>query len=106
LEMATRSPKEIAEQCFALFKANYRWQNKVRALCVRAISLVPEKCPQQLTIFDDPVRREKQDKMDAAIEDIRRRYGKRAVYNACLMGDIKVHEIGAQNVTMPGLMFA
>ena len=40
------------------------------------------------------------------IEDIRRRYGKRAVYNACLMGDIKVHEIGAQNVTMPGLMFA
>jgi hypothetical protein len=31
---------------------------------------------------------------------------KRAVYNACLMGDIKVHEIGAQTVTMPGLMFA
>jgi len=106
LEMATRSPKEIAEQCFDLFKTNFPWQNKVRALCVRAISLVPEKCPQQLTIFDDPVRREKQDKMDAAIEDIRRRYGKRAVYNACLMGDIKVHEIGAQNVTMPGLMFA
>lgn len=106
LEVATRSPKEIAEQCFALFKTNYRWQNKVRALCVRAISLVPEKCPEQLTIFDDPVKREKQDKLEGAIEDIRRRFGKRAVYNACLMGDIKVHEIGAQNVTMPGMMYA
>jgi hypothetical protein len=31
-------------------------------------------------IFDDPVKRENKDKMDAAIEDIRRRYGKRAVY--------------------------
>ena len=106
LEVATRSPKEIAEQCFALFKSNYRWQNKVRALCVRAISLIPEKCPEQLTIFDDPVKRDKQDKLEGAIEDIRRRFGKRAVYNACLMGDIKVHEIGAQNVTMPGMMYA
>mgnify|MGYP003609316950 CR=1 FL=1 len=44
--------------------------------------------------------------MDSAIEGIRSRDGKRAGYNACLMGDIKVHEIGAQNVTMPGLMFA
>ena len=79
---------------------------KVRALCVRAISLIPEKCPEQLTIFDDPVKREKQDKLEGAIEDIRRRFGKRAVYNACLMGDIKVHEIGAQNVTMPGMMYA
>ncbi|MCI2048869.1 MAG: DNA polymerase IV [Lachnospiraceae bacterium] len=104
-EAATRSAMEIAQDCFRLFRENYRWETPVRAICVRAVRLVSSREPQQLGIFDDAARREKQDRLEAAIDDIRRRYGKRAVYNACLMGDIKVHEIGASEVTMPGMMY-
>jgi len=106
LAIPTRSAKEIAEKCFSLFQENYAWQTKVRALCVRAISLVSENIPVQQTLFDDPLKREKQDKLEGAIDELRRRFGDRAVYNACLSGDIKVHEIGAQKVTMPGMMYA
>ena len=40
-----------------------------------------------------------------AIEDIRRRFGKRAISYAILMGDLKIPDDGRQLVTMPGLMY-
>lgn len=44
-------------------------------------------------------------KLDLAIEEIRRRFGKRAVYSACLMGDLKMSGDGRCSVTMPGMMY-
>jgi DNA polymerase-4 len=77
---------EIAALARKLFDTNYRWNTDVRAITVRAINLVPKSTPQQLMLFDDAAKRDKRDRLDDAIEEIRGRFGKWAVYPAALMG--------------------
>lgn len=106
LPYATRSQQEIAVTARKLFHDNYVWMNPVRAVTVRAINLVPEGNPQQFDLFTDTVKIEKQDRLEAAVDDIRRRFGKRAIYAAALMGDIKMPDRGNAEIVMPGLMYS
>jgi len=102
--LATRSPMTIAEKARGLFHTNYDWSKPVRAVTVRAINLVPQTKAQQIDLFSDFERIEKQDRLETAIEDIRRRFGKRSVYSAALMGDLKMPGHSSHEVIMPGLM--
>ena len=77
----------------------------IRAVTIRGINLTPQNQPEQTTLFIDTRRRERRDKLETAVEEIRRRYGKKAVYAAILMGDMKMPGDGREMVRMPGLMF-
>ena len=105
LPMVTQSPMEMACKARELFEAHYPWTIPVRAVTVRAINLVPSDRPEQLTFFDDAGDHERRAKLDEAIDDIRRRFGKRAIYQASLMGDIKLPGHGVHEVMMPGMMY-
>ena len=105
LEAQTQSPMEIAKKARQLFEMNYRWHNKVRAITVRAINLVPADTPYQISIFEDVSKRERREKLDTAIEEIRGRFGKRAIFSACLMGNLKMPSDGRDKVIMPGMMY-
>ena len=89
-----------------LFHENYVWINPVRAVTVRAINLTPEGNPQQFDLFTDTAKIDKQDRLETAVEEIRRRFGKRAIYAAALMGDIKMPDRGNSEIIMPGLMYS
>ncbi|MDD4169375.1 MAG: DNA polymerase IV [Desulfotomaculaceae bacterium] len=105
LGFATRSPMELALKARELFERNYCWHTHVRAVTVRAINLVPKSRPEQLNLFDDPVQRERRERLEDTIESIRARFGKRAVYNAVLKGDLKMPGRGMHEVIMPGVMY-
>ena len=105
LPFKTQLPSEIAAMAFKAFKEHYKWGTKVRAVTVRAIELVPKDQPEQLTLFVDHSQREKRERLQEAIEEIRGRYGKRAITNAILMGDLKMPDDGRHIVKMPGLMY-
>jgi DNA polymerase-4 len=105
LEAQTQSPMEIAKKARQLFEMNYRWHNKVRAITVRVINLVPADTPYQISIFEDVSKRERREKLDTAIEEIRGRFGKRAIFSACLMGNLKMPSDGRDKVIMPGMMY-
>ena len=49
-------------------------------------------------------RVEKAERLDDCIEEIRRRFGKRAVFQACLLGDLKMPIDNRHLVQMPGVM--
>jgi DNA polymerase-4 len=104
-EVATQSPMEIAKKARALFDANYDWHTPIRSITVRSINLIPAEQPRQLFIFDDLEKREKREKLERAVESIRERFGKHAVYSACLMGDLKMPGRGIHEVNLPGIMF-
>lgn len=105
LPYRTRIPSEIAKAAFGLFQARYSWPQPVRAVSVRAIELVPCSQSEQLCMFTDYERHEKRLRLQDAVEDIRSRFGKRAIYNAILMGDKKMPGDGRELVRMPGLMY-
>ena len=62
------------------------------------------KEPEQICLFSDPIRLEKEEKLFLAIEEIRRRFGKRAIYPAALMKDLKMPEYRDHGLIMPGVM--
>lgn len=101
----TQSPMEIALKARSLFESNYRWISNVRAVTVRAINLVSSKMPQQLKMFDDAAQRERRNQLEETIDNIRMRFGNRAIYSASLMGDIKMPGRGVHEVVMPGIMY-
>ena len=70
---------EIAEAAMALFLANYHWERPIRGLCVRVGELAASACPYQLNLFQSEEEREKQRKMDIAVQEIRGRFGTEAV---------------------------
>ena len=102
LPVKTQLPSEIGAAAFRLFQDRYRWGSKVRAVTVRAIDLVPHKDPDQLSMFVDAARRER---LEDAVEELRRRFGKYAITYGILMGDLKMPDDGRHSVKMPGLMY-
>ena len=105
LPFRTQLPNEIAGAGFHLLMERYRWDKPIRAVTIRGIDLVSQKDAEQLFMFVDHQKRDRRILLEDAVEDIRRRFGKRAISYAILMGDLKIPDDGRQLVTMPGLMY-
>lgn len=56
-------------------------------------------------MFVDHQKRDRRIRLEDAVEGIRKRFGKRAISYAVLMGDLNIPDDGRQLVTMPGLMY-
>lgn len=65
-------------------------------MIVRAINLIPVDTPYQTNIFEDTAKRERR---------VRGKFGKRAIYSACLTGNLKMSSDGREKVVMPGMMY-
>lgn len=105
LPLTTQLPSDIAGTAFRLFCDKHQWSNNVRAVTVRALDLVPQSTAEQTSLFIDYVKQEKKEKLQDAIEDIRSRFGKRALTYALLLGDLKMPVDGRDKVRMPGMMY-
>lgn len=104
LTLASQNPTIIAKKAFQIFQDNYRWTVPVRAVTVRAINLKPKSEPEQLDLFTDIGHLDRLDRLDDCIEEIRRRFGKKAIFQACLLGDLKMPCDNRDKVIMPGQM--
>lgn len=106
LPFRTQLPSELTAAGFRLFQDRYQWTQKVRAVCIRAIDLVPKSEEEQLSIFVDNEKRDRRERLEDTIENLRGRFGKSAITYACLLGDLKMPGDGRDKVKMPGLMYS
>lgn len=101
----SQSPLEIAQAARLLFAKRYGWETPVRAVCVTGINLISNNYPVQIDVFGDEVKRLRRQKLEDCIDEIRGRFGKRAIVAAALMGDLHMPQDGRHEVTMPGMMY-
>ena len=101
----SQSPLEIAQAARLLFAKRYGWGTPVRAVCVTGINLISNNYPVQIDVFGDEVKRLRRQKLEDCIDEIRGRFGKRAIVAAALMGDLHMPQDGRHEVTMPGMMY-
>lgn len=90
LPFRTQLPSEIADAGFQLFSKRYQRTELIRAITIRGIDLVPQNEPEQLSLLVDQQRRDRRIQLEDTVEDIRRRFGKRAISYACLLGHNKI----------------
>jgi len=87
LSEETQSAYLIAKAAFELFNKNYRWDNPVRAVTVRAINLSSESEPSQMNMFEVTEETPRLDgRIDTTVEDIRERFGDGSIKNAVVLG--------------------
>ena len=105
LPFRTQLPSEIADAGFQLFSKRYQRTELIRAITIRGIDLVPQNEPEQLSLLVDQQRRDRRIQLEDTVEDIRRRFGKRAISYACLLGHNKIPGDNRDLVSMPGIMY-
>ena len=111
VDNATNITKEIAEAGYALYKANYKlpadqsekassdgslFQKPLRSIGIRGADLVNDNYWEQLDLFSDPMLREKQKKMDAAVDSIRGRFGLFSIRRGLMFGDTVLSAVNAK----------
>lgn len=82
LYKATDDAKDIYEAAKALFVGSYDWNKGVRSIGVRCTKLVRADAGEQLSIFTDAGRTERDSRLNKAIDDINRRYGSGVIKSA------------------------
>ncbi|WP_297233457.1 DNA polymerase IV [uncultured Flavonifractor sp.] len=87
LEVPTCSSDEIARTAYRLFRQNYRWVRPLRSIGVRGAGLVEATAGTQLSLYPEETRRDKWERIDAAVDRLRQRYGYRSIQRARLFTD-------------------
>lgn len=105
LPVRTHSAAIIAKEAYRLFERSYGWEYPIRSVTVRAINLRSQDLPEQLQFFSDAATVERKEKLETAIEDIRRRFGKYSIQPACLCQNIKMPTDREVELRMPTGMF-
>ncbi len=90
----TNSLHNIATECFLLFEARWESGKPVRMLTVTALSLSKADSPTQLSLFDEEQKCEKHEKVDAAIDALKQKFGSGAVFRAGNMFSEKKKNLG------------
>ena len=82
---------ELAREAFDLLARNQPIDeaHPIRAISVRASNLVPADAPLQLSIFGDEEARIRQERLDCAIDELRRRFG-----NSCVRRMVELNDEG------------
>ncbi len=96
LDNASNITGEIAAQAYRLFKANYHWNKPIRSVGVRGADLVNDNYWEQLDLFCDFRMREKQMKMDIAVDDIRRKFGFYSIQRGLMYRDRILSSVNAK----------
>nr|WP_297874488.1 DNA polymerase IV [uncultured Blautia sp.] len=100
LERATNITEEIVQMAYRLFKENYNWDHPIRSLGVRGCDLVSNDMPYQLDLFANEEKREKLQKMDQVVDEIRSRFGYQSIQRAFVYQDKLLAQLNAREHTV------
>jgi len=78
---------EICAAAMKLLKKHYRWELPLRSIGVRGTNLIPASWPRQLDIFTNGQNQEKLERLERAIDDIRRRFGHHSINRMMMFAD-------------------
>ena len=87
LEKPTRSAVDIANCAYNLFETLYKWERPVRGIGVSVCDFILGA--EQLSFSFDAEKEEKIDKLDLAVDKIRKKYGNKSVQRARILQDKK-----------------
>ena len=82
LYKVTDDAKDIYAAAKELFKESYDWSKGVRSIGVRCTKLVRSDSGEQLSLFAEAESSERDSKLNKAIDEINRRYGKHVIKSA------------------------
>ena len=96
IDHATNITGEIATEAYRIFKENYNWRKPIRSVGVRGADLVNDNYWEQMDLFSSVEQREKQMKLDDAVDTIRQRFGFYSVQRGLMYRDKILSSVNAK----------
>lgn len=96
----TNITDEIVQAAFSLYKGFYKWECPIRSLGIRATELGLDDIPVQLDLFKSQQKREKMEKLDRAVDEIRRCFGYFSIQIATIYRDKVLSHLDAGTHTI------
>jgi len=96
LDRPTSVSTEILETATDLLRQSWSFSLPLRSITVGAADLCPENTPSQISIFADEHRRIKREKLELAIDDVRRRFGHYSIARAVTHLDDTLGKVDAR----------
>ena len=87
LQAPSCSSQELAETGLDIFRHNYRWDRPARSIGLRGAGLVEDLGTMQLSLYAEDQKRDKWERIDAAVDHLRQRYGYMSVRRALMDSD-------------------
>ncbi len=78
---------EIAETAMQLFHEVYDWETAIRSIGVTVSELIGEEESEQSSLFDLDGKRESRERLEQAVDGVKRRYGTYSVTPAVMLKD-------------------
>lgn len=97
VSMPTNITSEIGSYAMQIFKDNYNWNKPIRSIGVRVADLMTDTVPVQLDLFNNQERRDRQHKMDLAVDEIRRRFGYYSIQRGMMYQDWRLSSVNAKD---------
>lgn len=98
LDNPTNLAENIADTAVSIIEKSWNLRHPIRMLTVTAINLCPEDQAQQLSLFSsENIQNETGEKMERAMDDIRKKFGR----NAITFGRIIKNDIGLESIKSP-----
>ena len=96
IDHATNITGEIAAYAYQIFKENYNWSKPIHSVGVRGADLVTDNYWEQIDLFSSVEKREKQMKMDSAVDEIRKRFGFYSIQRGLMYRDRILSAVNAK----------
>lgn len=87
LSCYTNITAEIAQAGMELFVQHYHWQCPIRSIGINVSDLVSDAAPIQMDLYGDGQEQLRREKLDTAVDGLKRRFGTKAVRPAVLLTD-------------------
>jgi len=97
LPRPTHISTELCSVAMRLLRANYKWRKPLRSIGIRGTNLVPIGSTWQLSLFEDEKKRERAERLEYVIDDIRRRFGHFAIKLALLRIDPRLGRLNPKD---------
>ncbi len=97
-----RNAVDISNSARAIYFKFFKGNVPIRSVTVRATRLIVGDTPMQGTLIDSLEKQHKTDRLELAVQLLRRRFGNDAVYSASLMGNVKMPVHESFDLIMPG----
>ena len=91
------SSQELAEVGFSLFQKNYTWRRPIRSIGLRGAVLVEALDNVQLSLYAEDQKRDKWERIDAAVDRLRKRYGYMSIRRALMDSDPSLGHINVRD---------
>jgi DNA polymerase-4 len=97
LEKPSMIAAELCEVGMKLLSKHYDWQSPLRSIGIRGTKLVPYAENAQTSLFEDEEKRYRAERLEYAVDSVRRRFGYHALHRLLTQSDGKIGLLDAKS---------